>query len=126
MNYTEIKTFEDACKAQGVDANVLPDVSMLPAKHQKSIIAHYKLMVVVAAINGSWVADWSNRSQYKYEPWFKVIPDSSKPSGFGLSSRDYDSWSAGTYVGSRLCFETSEQAEYAGTQFKELYEDYLA
>ena len=126
MEYTEIKTYEDACKAQEVDATALPDVSMLPAKHQKSIIAHYKLIIVVAAFNGCWTPDWSNTRQWKYEPWFRVVPDSSKPSGFGLSSNDYDNWNANSIVGSRLCFETSEQAEYAGTQFKELYEDYLA
>ena len=47
------------------------------------------------------------------------------PSGGGFSYYDYDDWGAYSDVGSRLCFESSEKAEYAGNQFKELYKAYF-
>ena len=42
----------------------------------------------------------------------------------GFVCNDYGS--RGTYVavGSRLCFKSRELAEYAGKQFKDIYEEY--
>lgn len=37
----KIKTFEDACKALGLNPAVLPDVSALPEKDRKHVVAHY-------------------------------------------------------------------------------------
>ena len=121
----KIKTFEDACKKLGIDPKHLPDVSMFPEIHQKAIIAHYKLVIIAQAINDGWQPDWSNRSQYKYFPWFFVEADSENKAGSGLSFDVYVNGYADSFVGSRLSFETSEQAKYAGEQFKELYAEYF-
>lgn len=120
----QIKTFEDACKALNIDANILPDVSMLPAKDQQAFIAHYKLCVITRALNEGWEPNWSDTDQWKYWPWFDVNEDESKPSGFGLSYHDYADWHSSTDVGSRLCFKSWELAKYAGEQFVDLYEAY--
>jgi hypothetical protein len=82
----KIKTFEGACKALGIDAKKLPDVSMLPADHQDAIIAHYKLVIIAQALNEGWKPNWSDYNQYKYYPWFDVR------SGSGLSYDDYGCW----------------------------------
>ena len=94
---------------------------MLPEKHQKAIIAHCKLIIVAEALNEGWTPNWENSREYKYYPWFKVVKK--EGSGFGLAYDDYDIWATTTAVGSRLCFQTYELAEYAGKQFKELFED---
>jgi hypothetical protein len=121
----EIKTFEDACKKLGIDANNLPDVSMLPAEHQQAIIAHYKLVIIAQTLNDGWKPNWNNSSEYKYYPWFKIKASKNVPSGSGLSYVDCDDWCTGSGVGSRLCYQSSELAEYAGKTFKKLYEQYF-
>ena len=122
---SKIKTFKQACKALGIDANALPDFSMIPEGHQKAMLAHYKLVIIVEAVNESWKPDWSNHNEAKYELWPDVVPDKKKPSGFGLSFNDADDWRAHTGVGSRLCFKNRELAKHTFETFKGLYEDYM-
>lgn len=115
----KIKTFEDACKALGLDPSKLPDVSALPEKHMNSIIAYFKLVIIAEALNQGWEPDWSDEDECKYYPWFWMDQPGS---GFSYFGSDY-SYSS-SIVGSRLCFQTRELAEYAGKQFLELYQQY--
>ena len=117
----QIKTFEEACKALKIEA-VLPDVSMIPEKEQKAIIAHYKLTVIARALNEGWFPDWDNDDEYKYYPWFNM-DDSGAPLGFSFNAYDYDY--TGTSVGARLCYKSSELARYAGKTFEDLYREYM-
>ncbi len=121
----QIKTYEDACKALNLSPAALPDVSMLPVKHQQAIIAHCKLVIIAEALNEGWQPNWSDTDQYKYWPWFDVEEDDKKPSGFGLSFYVCVDWITITAVGSRLCFKSRELAKYAGEQFSDLYEEYF-
>lgn len=125
MNHKTVKTFEDACKALAIDPKALPQVSMLPAAQQKAIVAHYKLVIIAQALNDGWQPNWSDSSEYKYFPWFKVNATAKTPSGSGLSFGVCGTWITATDVGSRLCFKTRELAEYAGKKFKALYEQYF-
>lgn len=118
----QIKTFEDACTALGLNPEtVLPDFSLFPEKHQKAMTAHAKLIIIAEALNEGWKPDWKDYSERKYELWFDM--DSSAGSGF--SYLGYDDWASTSYVGSRLCFKSRELARYAGEQFEKLYEDYF-
>lgn len=119
----EIKTFEDACKAINLDPTKLPDFSVMPEKHQKALLAHAKLILIAEALNGDWKPDWNNDDEYKYFPWFDMEKSESNEEGFVLYYVIYAY--SGTYVGSRLCFKSREIAQYAGTQFKDLYKDYM-
>lgn len=122
MDYTEIKTFEDACKVVNLDLNtVIPDFSQFPQADQEAMIAHAKLVIIAKALNGDWTPDWNNWQQHKYYPWFEM----SSPSGGGFSCNVCDSWSSISYVGSRLCFQNREIAKYAGKQFEDLYKTYF-
>ena len=121
--YTDIKTFEDACLKLGIDAaHVVPDFfEPFPKEHKEAMQAHVKLIIINQAINEGWKPDWDNGEWDKYYPWFDMR--SSASGGFL-----YDGcgrWRTDSAVGSRLCFETSEKAKYAGTQFKDLYEAYF-
>ena len=120
FDYRNIKTFEDACERLGLDPNNLPDTSHLEFDLAKPIIAHYKLIIIFKAVNNGWIPDWTNSNEYKYYPWFEVVS-----SGSGLSCCGYDNSSTSTFVGSRLCTDKSEKAEFLSKQFKDLYEDYL-
>lgn len=124
MKFTEIKTFEDACKALGIEPTV-PNFATSPTKQQKALLAHYKLIIVVEAVNEGWTPNWSNTDERKYELFPDIIEDSTKPSGFGLSYGDFDGWASATFVGSRLCFQSREKAKHTFETFKELFEDYL-
>lgn len=120
--HTKIKTFEDACTKLGLDAaKVLPDFSMFPEQHQKAMIAHAKLIIIADALNGDWKPDWENGKWDKYYPWFVM----GSPSGSGFSFGDAVGWGANSLAGSRLCFQSSEIAEYVGRQFEDLYKDYF-
>lgn len=120
--YTDIKTFEDACKALALNPeNLIPDFSLFPKSEIQAMIAHSKLVIIAKAINGDWVPDWKDYHQYKYYPWFSM----GSSSGVGFSCDGYDDWTALSFVGSRLCFESREKAKYVGKQFEYLYKSYF-
>ena len=122
MDYTEIKTFEDACQKLGINPE---DVKVnLPEgmeADKKALEAHAKLVIIAKALNGDWTPDWNNGKWDKYYPWFDMR---SSASG-GFSFVDFDYWITHSTVGSRLCFASSQIAEYAGKQFESLYKDYF-
>lgn len=120
----KIKSFEDACKHLRLNPNDLPVVDMLPEKDRKSIIAFYKLTIIIRALNEGWEPDWSNWVEWKYYNWFYVEKgEDQRSSGFRSDGTVCTYASAG--AGSRLCFKNIELAKYAAEQFKELYREYL-
>lgn len=120
---SQIKTWQEAFAAKGINPEIMPDVSMLPEAYRKPQIALFKLHVVAEVLNEGWQPDYTDHGQPKYFPWFEVQANKATPSGFGLSCNVCDHWYANSLVGVRLCFKTSVIAKYAGTQFKELYEE---
>lgn len=119
----KIKSFEDACKHLRLNPNDLPVVDMLPEKDRKSIIAFYKLTIIIRALNEGW-ADWSNWDEWKYFNWFYVEKgEDQRSSGFRSDITGYTY--VDTHADSRLCFKNIELAKYAAEQFKELYREYL-
>jgi len=114
-----IKTFEDACEELAVEpAKVIPFSS--PADdHQEALNAVAKIFIIAKALNGDWKADFSNKDQYKYYPWFRFIP------GSGLSYRGCDCWATHSPCGVRLCYKDAETAEYTGKQFLDIYKKFL-
>jgi hypothetical protein len=120
--YTEIKTFEDACKVLNLDpASIIPDFSLFPESDRQAMIDHAKLIIIAKAINADWVPDWENGKWDKYYPWFVM----GSSSGVGFSYDDYAGWDTDSTVGSRLCFESREKAKCVGEQFQYLYKSYF-
>lgn len=118
-NITErVKSFEDACQVLGISTNV-PDVKGLPRKHQKAIVANYKLIIIAEALNEGWKPNWQDSDEYKYYPWFNMT----NPAGVGCSNALYAAAYAYASVGSRLCFKTRELAIYFGQQFTDLHNE---
>lgn len=115
-----VKSFEDACQVLGISTNV-PEVKGLPRKHQKAIIANYKLIVIAEALNEGWKPNWQDSDEYKYYPWF----DMSNPAGVGYSATSISASYTHANVGSRLCLKNRELAIYFGQTFTDLFNDSL-
>lgn len=115
-----VKSFEDACQVLGISTNV-PEVKGLPRKHQKAIIANYKLIVIAEALNEGWKPNWQDSDEYKYYPWF----DMSNPAGVGCSNAVTTASRTDASVGSRLCLKNRELAIYFGQTFTDLFNDSL-
>ena len=121
MDITEkIKSYEDACEALGLNTESLPIVENLPEKDRKSIIAYYKLTIITRALNEGWEPDWGNWDESKYYNWYYVL-DSVFPEAVSYSAPS----NVSATIGSRLCFKTSESANYARVKFRDLYFEYL-
>lgn len=117
-----IASFEEACKKLGIIPK-LPDVSILPTKHSKAIIAHYQLVIIAQALNEGWEPNWDDSSEWKYYPWFDLEKATTAGSGFAFGvCADVRTFSD---VGSRLCFRSRELAVYAGETFLDMYKDYF-
>lgn len=116
----KIKSYEDACKVLGLNPENQPCVDSVSEKDRNSIIAYHKLIVIVRALNEGWEADFTNHDQYKYWNWLWV-----DTAGFVCAATASTAALAHAAVGSRLCFKNRKLAEYAITQFKSLYEEYL-
>jgi hypothetical protein len=114
------KAFVQACKELGLDPKNLPIVDSLPEKDQKSIIAYYKLTIIIRALNEGWEADFSNHNQRKY--WNYLWVDSA---GFVCATTTTTASSTNANIGSRLCFKDYTTAQFAIENFKPLYEEYL-
>lgn len=115
-----VKSFEDACQVLGISTNV-PEVKGLPRKHQKAIIANYKLIVIAEALNEGWKPNWQDSDEYKYYPWF----DMSNPAGVGCSHTYSAASRTSANIGSRLCLKNRELAIYFGQTFTDLFNDSL-
>lgn len=115
-----VKSFEDACQVLGISTDV-PEVKGLPRKHQKAIVANYKLIIIAEALNEGWKPNWQDSDEYKYYPWF----DMSNPAGVGCSSTNSAASPTYAYVGSRLCFKNRELAIYFGQTFTDLLNESL-
>lgn len=115
-----VKSFEDACQVLGISTNV-PEVKGLPRKHQKAIIANYKLIVIAEALNEGWKPNWQDSDEYKYYPWF----DMSNPAGVGYSYTLNAASNTHAHFGSRLCLKNRELAIYFGQTFTDLFNDSL-
>jgi hypothetical protein len=116
-DFREIKTFKDACDELELTQEDL--INITGSLDTPDEVAYKKLKIVIAAINQGWTPDWNNNDERKWWPYFNLS------SGFGFSFTFYNYAHSGTSVGSRLCFESSEKAEFAGKQFIDLYKAFL-
>jgi hypothetical protein len=124
MHYKEITTLAAVFAALNLNQEVKPDVSVWPARYHEHKIHEFDVQMAIDAINGDWVADWSDTAQYKYYLWLWVVEKKERVSGRGLALLDvrYDI----TYmrVGPRLVFESEEKAIHFYEHFLDLYENY--
>ena len=118
VNYTDIKTFEDACVFENI--GVEDFFNSLPKDLPDDVVAYMKLRIIVKAINGGKVMNFKDTNENKYYPWFNAA---GSVSGFSYDGYSYDY--GYSFVGAHLCFIDSARAKYAATQFLSIYNDYI-
>lgn len=127
--YKDIKTVEQAFAAQKdkIDLSNLPDLSSLPAKFSRGMLALLKLQVITEAVNNDdpavpdWEPDYNNDDQRKWFLWY----EGGDKSGAGFRFDDSDDWwtisAAGG--GARLACKDEERALHMNEHFQDLYKE---
>ena len=126
--YKEITTVEKAialCK----DKIVLPDLSSLPSRFARGMLALLKLQVVCEVVNNDdpavpeWKADYNDEDQRKWFPWYTGGSADGSGSGFSFDDTDYHWAYSLTTGGARLALKDEERAEHMNEHFQDLYKD---
>lgn len=110
-----------ACAAKGMAPDAIDNVVMPAelAEHHTAFKTFMKLTLITEHINGGWVPDFNNSSEYKWAPWYKM------GAGFGFSRSACGSTLSDTYVGSRLRYKTEEESNKYGKALQPYYQQLL-
>jgi len=145
----KIKSVQDAIDELGEDHILVKQYhALLDAAERNNdfdMLAYARLRIIAAALNEGWKPKFTE-DEYRYYPYFYLYAqkeynclseeakerccllggyaDNGAYDGF-VFVYSYDLGLADQNCGSRLCFKSSELAEYAGVQFKELWRDFL-
>lgn len=144
-----VKTFEDACKEMGIDAEAIQQQWQDAGITMLDEVAYQKLRIITAALNEGWEPEFTE-DEYRYYPYCALYTkeeidnkddewkdehnlqlwlgggDSSYGAYCGLACA-YSSyaWSvAYANISARLAHKTEELAIYSGKQFTELWANY--
>lgn len=146
-----IKTFADALHELGNDNSLvlayqntnLRDSDVAP--DNKDIIAYLKLRIIVAALNEGWEPQFVP-GEYRWAPYFVLYTkeeidemdeetkarvvcrsyrNANANGGVSFAYSFYDSAYVNANIGSRLAFKSEELAKYAGTQFIDIFADFM-
>lgn len=140
-----IKTFEDACREIGIDAEAW-NRDKISLGLEPDVLAFLKLRIIVKALNEGWEPRFTE-DECRYYPWFILYTgeeynklDEEEKSrvvyrsynyyagalgGVSYALASYDSSFTDAYIGVRLAFKTSELAAYCGRQFLDIWADFV-
>lgn len=139
-----IKTFEDACREIGIDAEAW-NRDKISLGLEPDVLAFLKLRIIVKALNEGWEPQFTE-DECRYYPWFILYTreeynklDEEEKSrvvyrsvsyadafgGVSCASAAFDSSYANAHFGVRLAFKTSELAAYCGRQFLDIWADFV-
>ena len=139
-----IKTFEDACREIGIDAEAW-NRDKISLGLEPDVLAFLKLRIIVKALNEGWEPQFTE-DECRYYPWFILYTreeynklDEEEKSrvvyrsyyyanalgGVSFANASYDSSYSNAFIGVRLAFKTSELAAYCGRQFLDIWADFV-
>ena len=139
-----IKTFEDACREIGIDAEAW-NRDKISLGLEPDVLAFLKLRIIVKALNEGWEPQFTE-DECRYYPWFILYTreeynklDEEEKSrvvyrsfgnalalgGVSCAYAYFDSSNTAASVGVRLAFKTSELAAYCGRQFLDIWADFV-
>lgn len=139
-----IKTFEDACREIGIDAEAW-NRDKISLGLEPDVLAFLKLRIIVKALNEGWEPQFTE-DECRYYPWFILYTreeynklDEEEKSrvvyrsyfnayangGVSFANAGNVSSFAGASIGVRLAFKTSELAAYCGRQFLDIWADFV-
>lgn len=138
-----VKTFEDACKEVGIDAEKWLE------EHKDddvNLLAFLKIRIIVEALNEGWKPKFDGE-EYRYAPYFYYYTkeevdnmDEDEKSrllyvggnaldgsicGLSASYADYAFSNSDACFGARLALKSRDLALYCGNQFYEIWIDFL-
>lgn len=141
-----VKTFDDALLALGVTHPLVKQwnlVNVVLDDEEDTIdcTSYMQLRIITAALNEGWKPTFEEEEEiwcpefYMYtkeelhEPQFCPTHDqkihATANGGISCAGANFDSAVIYGYCGSRLVFKSEELAEYAGTQFIDIYAKYI-
>lgn len=113
-----VKSFVDVCEI--ADLDITQFVTPKDASPEEiTALAFRKLMIIARVLNEGWEPNWDDNSEYKYYPYMK------HKTGSGFSLYDVYYACSASCVPSRLCFHSESLAQYAATQFGDIYAAYF-
>lgn len=146
-----VKTFEDACRELGNHAlvnqyrRITEEQNPPMDETAKDLVAYLKLRIIAAALNEGWTPKYV-KGEEKWYPWYWLytqkeidqMDDERKAecvlfggcaidgaaAGFASALSAYAPSAASADVGSRLCVKSEALAEYFGTQFIKIWQDF--
>lgn len=147
-----VRTFEDACNVLGSDHPLVDKYYQWAdnvVDNDPFIRAVLKLEIITAALNEGWEPHFAS-GELRWTPWFcfyKSREDwendedeewreehpyrefggdyKSEYAGFASAYSSSAPSISSSLIGSRLCFKNSDLAAYSGTQFADLWMDYI-
>ena len=150
-----VKTFEDAIEELGKEHplvlhysfNFNEEGSWNDDGYVNDLEAYLKLRIICAALNEGWEPKFTEKEERWY-PWFWLLTqdeinemkeEEKTKRQLRMITGEFRTEYAGlvfaysssapsltsTYIGSRLCFQNEALAKYAGTQFIDIWKDFL-
>lgn len=149
-----IKTFEDAVNELGEDHLYVQMFRDIFTKSEKAganinsdVVAFLKLRIICAALNEGWQPQFTE-DEWRWYPWFYLYTDEelsekseewktshalrmigdryhSDYGGLAFASSHYAPSISDTHIGSRLCLKSEALATYCGTQFIDIWADFI-
>lgn len=112
-----VNTYSKICKELKEEEYTENHVSGLPKEYKKKQLAFLKLQQISKFFNKNWTPDFSNKSEYKYYPYFEY-----KASGLVFSSSGCSSYCFSVQV---AFYKTEEISNFVGKTFIDIYEDLI-
>lgn len=149
-----IKTFDDACRELGENhlyvqmfKDIFEKSTVAGANINRDVVAFLKLRIICTALNEGWEPQFTE-DEWRWYPWFYLYTDeelSEKSEEWKTSHAlkmlrphhpsDYDGLAyaysinapsdSHTDFGSRLCLKSEALATYCGTQFIDVWADFI-
>ncbi len=113
-----VKTFEDACDVLGIDEKErhLPYIQKPESK----------LQIVIQALNQGWLPTWDDCISYQAYPRYEFnLEDEKLHVIFAPAKKPYYFSSAHPFFSAGLVLKTPQLAQYAASQFKDLYNEII-
>lgn len=115
-----VKTYEDACEELGIKP--IKEDELIGLGLTTHDIAYLKLTTIVKALNEGWEPDVCDSKIFRYYPYFRP---NGYPSSFAFLDSCCDYTFVGAGCGSRLALKNRELSDYCGTQFIELWKQFI-
>lgn len=116
--WDRVKTIDDVCEHLNIEKRDLLIYQNAKTPKEKYINACAIIPKIVKIYNEGTILDWNNSSIYKYLPYFNNV-------GSGWSF-NYYSWSSAANSACALYYKSSNLAEKAANNFKDIYIDYVS